>query len=267
MIHHAKKSLSQNFLKSGYALRAMCDAASLTKDDAVLEIGPGKGALTAAFLDRGARVIAVEKDSDLVDYLNEKFTNEIGSGSLELIKGDILDFDPEKNGLRKGKYKIIANIPYNITGLIIRRFLSEVVAPEVMVLLVQKEVAERIVSRGKKESILSLSVQAYGTPKYIMKVPKRFFSPSPKVDSAIIAITTFSQPTFETRDQEEKFFAIIKAGFAHKRKVLRTNLESIAQRESIDTTFEECGISPKARAEDIPFHLWQKIYAGMSTDI
>lgn len=253
MIHKAKKSMGQNFLKSKEALFKMCEAGNVTNTDIIVEIGPGKGALTEKLLERALKVIAIEKDRDLIDILNERFEKEIKNGQFILLNEDILDFNPEKQGLTDGKYKIIANIPYNITGLIIRRFLSVVNRPNTMTLLVQKEVAERIVVRDGKESILSLSVKAYGTPKYIMKVHKRFFSPAPKVDSAIISINNISGKSFVDKKEEDSFFKIIKAGFAHKRKVLRKNLEDIGETDEI---FTKLRIDSKSRAEDIPFEKW-----------
>ena len=198
-MHKAKKSLGQNFLKSEPALQMMCDAGALTTTDTILEIGPGKGALTERLLTRAGKVIAVEKDRELIAILQEKFANDIENKKLLIIDGDILEFDPKHAGMKEGEYKIIANIPYNITGSIIRKFLSETIQPNTMVLLVQKEVAQRIVARDTKESILSLSVKAYGTPKYMMKVGKRFFTPAPKVDSAIIAVTDISKKRISHR--------------------------------------------------------------------
>ena len=265
MIHQAKKSMGQNFLKSKEALFKMCEASSLNDKDIILEIGPGKGALTEKLLERGRMVIAVEKDRDLIEILNEKFTEEIKNKKLILLNEDILNFDPKICGIKEGEYKIVANIPYNITGSIIRRFLSEVIKPISMTLLVQKEVAERIVARDNKESILSLSVKAYGTPKYIMKVHKRFFSPAPKVDSAIIFIKNISNKLFKNKDGEEYFFEIIKAAFAHKRKVLRKNLEEVGENlEKIDKTFKELNINPKVRAEDITFDKWVALIKNLS---
>lgn len=258
--HKAKKSLGQNFLKSKEALLKMCEAGEVNNQDTIIEIGPGKGALTEKLLERANKVIAIEKDRDLIGLLNEKFENDIKNGKFILINQDILEFDPEKQGLFEGKYKIIANIPYNITGLIIKKFLSEVIKPSNMTLLVQKEVAERIVSRNSKESILSLSVKAFGEPKYIMKVSKRFFSPVPKVDSAIISIKNISNKLFAQKSEEESFFKIIKASFAHKRKVLRKNLEeTIGDLEKIDEIFKELNINEKSRAEDIKFETWIKL--------
>ncbi len=264
MVHQAKKSMGQNFLKSKEALLKMCEAGGVESKDIIVEIGPGKGALTEKLLERARLVIAVEKDRDLIEILNEKFEKEIKEKKLILLNEDILSFNPTIYALQPTTYKVIANIPYNITGSIIRKFLSDVKnKPTLMTLLVQKEVAERIVARDSKESILSLSVRAYATPKYIMKVHKRFFSPEPKVDSAIISINNISNKLFKNKIEEESFFHLIKAGFAHKRKVLRKNLEDISSLEvglpKIDKIFEKLDINPKARAEDIKFEKWIQI--------
>ncbi len=260
MIHKAKKSLGQNFLKSEEALRAMISSGNVLNTDTIVEIGPGKGALTERLLAQGATVIAIEKDRDLLDILKDRFKDEVESNKLKIIYGDILEFDGAEYGLKEGEYKIIANIPYNITGSIIRKFLSETIQPKTMVLLVQKEVAMRIVARDNKESILSLSVKAYGDPKYVMKVGKRFFTPSPKVDSAIIAINNISKSNFQgDKKLEDKFFEVIRASFAHKRKVLRKNLEDVADADMIEDMFKELSIDAKARAEDLPFPTWLRI--------
>ena len=255
MIYKAKKSLGQNFLKSIPALKMMCTQGELDENDIVVEIGPGKGALTEKLLEKVNKVIAIEKDRELIDILNERFQKEINDKKLILLNEDILKFNPPENS----KYKIIANIPYNITGAILKKFLSSSFHPDMMILLVQKEVAMRIVANDKKESILSLSVKAYGTPKYIMKVEKRFFSPSPKVDSAIIAIKNISNKNFLNKGEENSFFNIVKSGFAHKRKVLRKNLEEISTSDVIDRVYSELKINPKTRAEDLPLEIWIKI--------
>jgi len=266
--HKAKKNLGQNFLKSQEALRTMCSIGDVNDKDIILEIGPGKGALTEKLLEKAKKVIAIEKDNELFEFLKEKFEKEIKSGKLEIINGDILKFDSKNLKTSHSEYKIIANIPYNITGAIFKKFLSCDDQPERMVLLVQKEVAERIVSRDGKESILSLSVKAYGTPKYIMKVHKRFFNPEPKVDSAIIAITSISKANFKKNIDEERFFNIIKASFAHKRKVLRKNLETGGiNLTDIDSIFEKLKINPMTRAEDIKIEKWMEISNNLSTEI
>lgn len=259
MQHKPKKSLGQNFLKSVPALNMMCTASDLKKDDIILEIGPGKGALTKKLLEKVKKIIAVEKDAELFSYLQEEFSKEIKSEQLVLVNGDILEFDFPKIL----EYKIVANIPYNITGAIFKKFLSSKNQPSLMTLLIQKEVAKRIVANDKKESILSLSVKAYGEPSYVMKVEKRFFSPAPKVDSAVVTIKNISRKNFKSEKEEKLFFEIIKAGFAHKRKLLRKNLENIKHKEmglqNIDDVFEKLKINQKSRAEDLPLETWLKI--------
>jgi 16S rRNA (adenine1518-N6/adenine1519-N6)-dimethyltransferase len=267
MIYKAKKSLGQNFLKSKVALNKMCEEGEVNNKDTILEIGPGKGALTEKLLEKAGQVIAIEKDQDLMIILQERFANEIKNKKLILINEDILDFDPITYFKNKN-YKIIANIPYNITGAIFKKFLSSSSQPEKMILLVQKEVAERIVSRDGKESILSLSVKAYGMPKYVLKVSKKFFSPSPKVDSAIISISNISKNNFKKSSDEKNFFNIVKSGFAHKRKVLRKNLMNTERNSvQIDKIFEELKIDQKTRAEDIKIEKWLLISSNLSTEI
>jgi 16S rRNA (adenine1518-N6/adenine1519-N6)-dimethyltransferase len=248
MIHRAKKSLGQNFLKSEPALRKIIEAGEIKSDDVILEIGPGKGALTAKLLEKAGRVIAVEKDYELISLLKEKFAEQIQSGSLVLVHDDILQFEVIK--LKVESYKVIANIPYNITGAILKKFLTEKNQPEAMILLVQHEVAQRIVAKGGKESILSISVKAYGEPKMILKVPARYFSPAPKVDSAVIAIKNISRKIFaDTGLGEDAFWKIVKAGFAHKRKKLAGNLRGI----SPENALAEFG---NKRAEDLNLKDW-----------
>lgn len=264
MIHKAKKSLGQNFLKSKGALLAMCKAGELNGNDIVLEIGPGKGALTEYLLKEAKTVIAIEKDYDLAVFLSEKFKEEVIAGKLVLVQGDILEKNLEVYGLKNNKYKIVANIPYNITGAIFKKFLSGPLKPSIMTLLVQKEVAERVVARDGKESILSISVKVYGTPKYITKVSKKYFSPSPKVDSAILQITNISNNLFKNGKDEEWFFRILKAGFAHKRKVLKSNLNIIEKADKINSVFEKLQINEKSRAENISVDTWVKLAHELS---
>lgn len=259
MQHKAKKSLGQNFLKSQAALAQIIAAGELTTGDTVLEVGPGKGALTEKLLSHAGKVIAIEKDNDLFAFLSEKFANEIQTRKLLLIHADILEFNDSK--LLTTGYKLIANIPYNITGAILKKFLASDMQPECMVLLVQKEVAERIVARDKKEGILSMSVRAYGTPHYIAKVPARYFSPAPKVDSAIIAIEGISRNVFPTIEDEQAFFDVMKAGFAHKRKMLAGNLGELMPDAA--SQMMKCGIDAKARAETLALNDWICLAKGL----
>lgn len=251
----AKKSLGQNFLKSNSILKEIVVAGEISQNDFVLEIGPGKGALTEKILETGAKVLAVEKDSRLISFLEEKFSKEISDEQLKIVEYDILYFDINKN--LPTKYKLVANIPYYITGQIIEKFLSAEKQPGVAVLLVQKEVLDRIVSREGKESILSISVKAYCTPKYIKKVPARYFSPQPKVDSAILKLKNISKKVFEENNVSEKdFFTIVKKGFSHKRKVLISNLKEGVDTREIENKFEQCGLDKKIRAEKLSVENW-----------
>lgn len=251
-MHKAKKSLGQNFLKSTLALKKIIEAGEIKKTDMVIEIGPGKGALTEQLLNSGCKVVAIEKDNELFEFLKNKFEGEVTSGHLVLVHDDILEFETSAHGLKPSAYKIIANIPYNITGAILKKFLTEQNQPESMVLMVQHEVAKRIVAGDKKESILSISVKAYGEPKMIMKVPARYFSPSPKVDSAVIAIKNISRKNFHSPEQEEKFWEIVKSGFAHKRKMLSGNLRGVVMEEILANFGQK-------RAEDLTLEDWVHI--------
>jgi len=250
----AKKSLGQNFLKAKWALILMTKAAKVGKKDIILEAGPGKGALTEKLLEAGAKVIAVEKDRRLIPELEKKFSKEIKSGRLRIIEGDILNFNPANYGLQTTNYKLISNIPYYITGSFLEKFLSAEIQPEKMVLTVQKEVAKRITASSGKESVLSISVKAYGKPEYIKAVGKEFFSPKPKVDSAIILIDNISKERFGKSD-EKLFFKIMKTGFSHKRKFLLGNLKG-KEFEADEKLFKNLGINPKARAEDLTLGKW-----------
>jgi len=248
----AKKSLGQNWLKSASAIKEIIKAGELKPGELVLEIGPGRGALTKALLSQGVKVLAVEKDDFLIKDLQEKFGSEIKAGKLILIHQDISDFNVEKGlkTLDKGKYKLIANIPYYITGQIIRQFLSQTTnQPNLMVLMVQKEVAKRIVASDKKESILSISTKAYGEPKYIKTVPAGAFDPRPKVDSAILQIKDITRNKLKNT-KEEEFFNLVKKGFGQKRKMLKGNLTLS------DQILNACNIEIKARAEDLTLENW-----------
>ena len=259
-----KKSLGQHFLNSPKIIADIVLAGKVTKKDSVLEIGPGEGTLTSALLKTGAGVIAVEKDDRLIPLLQEKFAKEISSGQFKLIHKDILETNMSRTVLDiKGGYKVVANIPYYITGQIIRMFLETENQPESMTLLVQKEVAERIVARDGKESLLSLSVKVYGEPKIIRVVGRGAFTPQPNVDSAVLVIEDISRNKFPQKSPvkkfEEKFFKILHAGFAHKRKQLLPNLCSLYKKDDLIKAFEKCGLDLKSRAEDLPLETWLKL--------
>lgn len=239
-----KKSLGQHFLTRAAIAERIADAAGLAPDATVLEIGPGRGILTRALLARAAHVVSVETDADLFTELSEAFAPDIEAGKLTLVKSDVRAFDLAS--LPKG-YDVVANIPYYLTGELFRMFFEADNQPRSLTLLVQKEVAERI-AREKKESILSLSVKAYGTPQYAFTVSRGSFAPPPAVDSAVLVVRDISRANFASREEEQHFFDLLHAGFAHKRKLVRRNLAAAG--------LPPGDIPEKARAEDLPLSAW-----------
>lgn len=251
------RRLGQHFLNAQWVARDLVAAVAPKSDEVIVEVGPGRGALTEKLLATGNTVVAIEKDEKLAEFLLEKFKSEIANGKLHLMQGDIRDGDTY-DVLDGRPYVVAANIPYYITGEIIRDFLTAGHQPRALALLIQKEVAERIVARDGKESILSLSVKAYGSPRIIAKVPAGAFSPPPSVDSAIILIENVSRDFFR-EISEERFFQIVKTGFASKRKKLVGNLAgSFADARG---AFARCGIEENARAEDLTLPKWQRLAA------
>jgi 16S rRNA (adenine1518-N6/adenine1519-N6)-dimethyltransferase len=249
----AKKSLGQNFLMHRQTAERIVGAALLPENAKVLEIGPGTGMLTRELLNAGMRVIAVESDYALIPKLESTFGNEIEEGTLTLERADIRTFDTTSI---KGAYHLVANIPYYITGEIIRQFLTAPNQPASMTLLVQKEVAIRI-AREKKESLLSLSVKVYGVPSYCFTVPRGAFKPAPNVDSAVLRIGNISRTGFSDATEEEHFFEVIRAGFAHKRKRLAKNLEEKFSKEMVASAFGVAVLDANVRAEDLSLETWK----------
>ena len=255
--HKAKKSVGQNFLTSPDIVKLIVNTGKVSACEDVVEIGPGKGVLTAELLLNGANLTAIEKDDDLYKYLNSRFDSEIVSGKLSLIHGDILK---ELGSIKFDKYKVIANIPYNITGKIISEFLSKNNKPKTMVLMVQYEVASRIAKSSEKKSILSLSVEAYGKATLVKKVSAGSFFPKPKVDSAILLIENISNDFFiKNNITEQYFFDVIHAGFAHKRKKLIRNLKDVFPEGAWFDIFLKLNLSENTRAEDIDLTTWANI--------
>lgn len=240
----ARKSLGQNFLRDPKILRKIADFAHVENGDTILEIGPGEGTLTKVILERAKKVIVVEKDERLVEELKEKFKIEIVESRLEIVEGDVLDYKPPSIN-----YKLVGNIPYYITGEIFRKFLESANSPKSLTFVIQKEVANRIMARDGKESVLSISIKAFGTPEYGGIIKAGSFSPQPKVDSAIISVRNISwKNTLD--DRVELFFQLVKKGFSHKRKLLMKNLGATKE------IFEQCNIPEKSRAEDLSLDDW-----------
>ncbi len=247
--------LGQHFLANDYYAKMLADAVAVRPGETIVEIGPGKGALTKHLLATGASVIAVEKDEVLAAALSVLFP----AAQLSVVEGDVRDFAPPACS-----YVLAANIPYYITGEIIRQFLTATHQPRAMALLIQKEVAERIVARDGKESLLSLSVKAYGTPRIITKVGKGNFNPPPSVDSAIILIENISRARFEHLEEND-FFKVLRAGFASKRKILASNLAKTYGKEPVLRAFSACDIEEKARAEDLSLDTWLALARALAS--
>jgi len=280
---YAKKSLGQHFLNSTHVLEQIIVAAHLKAGEMVLEIGPGTGILTRALLAGGVNVVAIEKDSRAINILQDTFKNEIDEGRLKLYEGDILEMSAEslttllQNNTSPTQtphstvaYSLIANIPYYITGAILEKFLEYSPRPTHMVLLVQKEVAERIVARDGKQSILSTSVHVFGTPRLVAKVPPGAFTPPPTVDSAILTITDISDRLFTQKNVDiSRFFEIVKAGFSHKRKYALRNIEGGLHTRRVELSILESiwhtlGLDPRVRAEDMTVQNWIDITSHTS---
>ena len=244
------KSLGQHWLKDPDVLADIADAADLTKNDIVLEIGPGLGTLTSRLLARAGQVIAVEFDSELAKKLPGQFPGK----NLQVIHQDILQFDAAT--LPKG-YKIVANVPYYITSKIISTFSECANPPAMMVLLIQKEVAERLVAAPGDYSISAIAAQVFHEVSLGGIVPAELFTPPPKVDSQVIILKRRTVPQVPAAGQPD-FFRLVKAGFSAKRKKLRSSLAGGLQRPKaeIERLLQSADISADARAEDLTIAQW-----------
>ena len=251
--HGPKKSLGQHWLKDPEILADIAEAAELMGDDVVLEIGPGLGTLTSRLLARANSVTAVEFDADLARKLPGQFPGK----KLTVVNQDILQFN--LNQLPKD-YKVVANVPYYITSKIVEKLMTAENKPSIAVLLVQKEVAERIAAEAGNMSVLSVSVQIFAEAELDIEVPRQFFTPPPKVDSQVVVLRTRNNPLITPEDQRD-FFRIVKAGFSAKRKKLRSSLSGgLGIDKSVaEELLKNAGISPDARAEDLAIEDWKRL--------
>ena len=246
------KYLGQNFLIDNSVLKKIIEAAKLSKNDTVLEIGPGTGNLTIELSKRVKKVIAVEKDKRMVEVLKEVLKD---FKNIKIIQGDILKIPNTRYKIEDRRYKIIANLPYYLTSPVIRKFLEVKRQPKEMILTVQKEVAQRICN-SKKMNLLAVSVQFYGTSKIISFVSKNSFWPKPKVDSAIIKIVPHKLALISVNPR--LFFKVVKAGFSHPRKKVLRNFEKELKlnREKVERVFSKHKINFDSRAENLFLKDW-----------
>lgn len=254
------KSLGQHWLKDKSILSTIADEADIAPSDTVLEIGPGLGTLTSELLRRAERVVAVEFDIDLARKLPGQFPGK----NLEVKSQDILDFD--FSTLPVG-YKVVANVPYYITSKIVQKLSEATNPPSVAVLLVQKEVAERIAAAPGGMSMLSVSAQVFFAAQIGAKVSRQYFTPPPEVDSQTVILHRRAEPLVSPEQQKE-FFRLVRAGFHERRKKLRSSLAGGLQRSKpdIDTLLQKSGIDPEARAQELSIPQWLQILDTTSRD-
>lgn len=251
------KSKGQNFLINRQVVAQIVRTAELSKADRVLEVGPGLGVLTDELVARAGKVAAIELDKELTEYLRIKFEQ---ADNFNLFEGDALKLlTPAVNWLGD-KYKVVANLPYQITSHLLRLLMEQVAPPYQMVLMVQKEVAERICAQPGQMSVLAVMMQYYGQVRLVRVVSKSNFWPQPQVDSAILKWVFKKRPGLTNSLDEKKFFKLVKVGFAQKRKMLKNNLASLYKTEKIIQALTALGLDIKVRPQTLGVGEWLALY-------
>jgi 16S rRNA (adenine1518-N6/adenine1519-N6)-dimethyltransferase len=259
----AKKSLGQHFLIDSGVLHKIVEAAGLSPQDTVIEVGPGLSVLTAELAKRAGRVIAVELDDNLAQLLSQTLA---WASNLTIVHEDVLKVSPsallEAAGITlEHEYKVVANLPYYITSAVLRHFLEGDVRPAMMVVMVQKEVAKAITAKPGEMSLLSVAVQFYGEASIVSSVSAHAFYPAPKVDSAILKIRLYPHPLIDT-DRTGSFFELVRAGFCANRKQLINSLSQglSKPKDDIRPLLEKAAIEPVRRAETLTIAEWVKLW-------
>ncbi len=247
------KSLGQHWLKDSASLEAMCEAGEVKEKDEILEVGPGLGALTDLLLARGANVAAVEYDKRLVEDLTKRYSSE----QINLVEGDILQFDLKS---MKPNYKVVANIPYYLTSKLLRKLLEANNQPSLIALLVQKEVAQRIAAKPGSMSVLSVSAQFHAQVDLKEVVLAEFFEPAPKVDSQIIQLKPRDEPLYAL--DQAKFFRLVKSGFGERRKKLINSLSGGLgmTKDQVRAIVLDGGLGENSRAQELSLKQWKQLY-------
>jgi 16S rRNA (adenine1518-N6/adenine1519-N6)-dimethyltransferase len=253
-----KKSLGQHWLFDSKSLGAICDAAQIGPEDTVLEIGPGLGPLTVELTARAKQVIAVELDEELA----RKLPARVPAPNLTVVHTDVLQFDLSQ--LPAG-YKVVANVPYYITSKIVQFLLESATPPERAVLLVQKEVAQRLAAAPGDMSILAISAQLYAEVQLGPIVTADKFDPPPKVDSQVVAFARRTEPLFPDTDLK-LFFRVVKAGFSEKRKTLRNSISGglALSKQDAEALLQAAGINSADRAEKLSLQQWHDLTAAFA---
>ncbi|MFA7662805.1 MAG: 16S rRNA (adenine(1518)-N(6)/adenine(1519)-N(6))-dimethyltransferase RsmA [Patescibacteria group bacterium] len=247
---HPSKSLGQNFLISENVLNRIIEKADLKPADHVLEVGPGLGALTQKIFPLVTELVAIEKDRKMIAILEDRFRD---IKNLKIINQDILDFDPTEFGLTD--YKVVANLPYQISSSFLEKFLSLKTPPSEMILMFQKEVGEKLCALPGEMSVLSVATQLYAEPEILFQVSNTKFFPVPKVDSVVVRLKL---KKIDLKIESKNFFKIVRAGFASKRKKLRNNLKSLFP--EIDLILQKINLRADIRAEDLTVADWIRLY-------
>ena len=251
-----KKSLGQNFLIEPAGLNKVIDAAALTTTDEVLEIGAGLGSLTYLLAQSARQVTAVEIDRTMLPPLREALTE---FNNVRFVEGDILELKPDEL-MQAQDYVVVANIPYYISSAIIRHLMEAQHRPKRVVLTVQKEVAERVLAKDGKMSLLSLSVQVFGQVSMAGVIPAGSFLPAPEVDSAVLKVELYPEPLIPF-EQQQAFFRLAHAGFGQKRKTLRNSLSAglVLSGSEVEKILTNTGIDPRRRAETLTIVEWKRL--------
>lgn len=263
-----EKYLGQHFILSKKALNLVMTASEIKENDTIIEIGPGLGTLTQELTKTGTNVMAIEKDPLMVKILKETLADY---KNVQIIQADARNNLPNTDigcQVKSGKvvdkyknYKIVANLPYNVATFLIRQLLELKKPPKLMVLMIQKEVAQRIVANPPHSNLLGISIQFYADVKIISYVPKEMFWPKPKVDAAIIKIVPKKVRIFLRSQEKQQFFRIVKAGFSQPRKQLANNISKKLNisKEIVISIFKDLSISEQVRAENLSLSQWQNL--------
>jgi len=256
-----KRSLSQNFLTDPAALDAIVEAAELAPGDKVVEVGPGLGVLTRRLLAAGAEVLAVELDRRLADWLRAELD---GVPRFQLVEGDVLGFD-SATAFPGEPFKLVANIPYHITSPLLHAFLEGPRPPELTVVLVQAEVADRVAAPPGQMSYLSVFVQNVAEAQLVARVPAEAFEPAPKVDSAVLRLRRRPAPQVPVGERRDSFYRLVQAAFRQRRKQLHNALsrELPIPRHALDAALGACGVAPDRRAQTLSVAEWACLHAQL----
>jgi 16S rRNA (adenine1518-N6/adenine1519-N6)-dimethyltransferase len=248
------KTYGQNFLMDETILEDMIDEAGVTAKDVVVEVGPGIANLTERLLKRAKQVVSIEKDPQFVPVL-QKLSGEHKNFSYHM--SDVLKLDLDKTFGELGSYKVVANIPYYITGKIIQLFIRADKKPSSLTLLMQKEVAQNLTAKTGRMNLLAISVQLYADVKLVQIVPSHKFYPEPKVDSAVVKVDLYKKPKYKISD-EKKLFRVLKACFSGKRKQLHNTLTNNLhlEKEYVDGVLSKLGIMPSIRPQQLTIEQW-----------